>query len=189
MEPTKVDQIIRAYDSCPASLVMILQDLNRIYDSLPASALRQVAQYLEVDPHFVEDAAMFFRQYGPEQLSRALTTFSIDEEICKGCGLCRRKCPVQAVTGVQKGRHVIDEDKCLHCGLCRDKCRLGSILTIWHTDREFVHCDVCGQPLATSNELELVRAILPTDSTLAPICPVCRRAKWPSVGPRPWPAC
>lgn len=176
MELTQVDQIIRDYDSRASSLVMILQQIQQDCGSLPSPALQRVAQQLSMDPQHVENVATFYRRYGLEQLSRALSTFVIDEEVCKGCGMCRRKCPVQAVSGVQKGRHAIDPEKCVRCGLCRDNCRLGAVLTIWHTEQEFVPCDRCGQPWATPLEIEMARAMLPTHRALAPVCPSCQRA-------------
>ena len=58
----------------------------------------------------------------------ALKTYSIDPAKCKGCTLCARKCPVQAITGTVKQPHVIDPAKCIKCGLCRTNCRFGAIL-------------------------------------------------------------
>ncbi len=58
----------------------------------------------------------------------ALKTYSIDPAKCKGCTLCARKCPVQAITGTVKQPHVIDSAKCIKCGLCRTNCRFGAIL-------------------------------------------------------------
>ena len=180
MKLTKIDQIVQEYDNQPSWLVMILQDIHQASGSLPAAALRRVAERLSLDPGQVEDVAAFYLKYGMDQLTRALASFSIDEEICKGCGLCRRKCPVEAVTGVQKGRHEIHQDKCLVCGLCRDKCRLGSIMTNWHIEREFVRCEECGEPLGTKEELERIRDLLSANPNMTPFCPDCQRAKMAS---------
>ena len=60
----------------------------------------------------------------------ALKTYSIDPAKCKGCTLCARKCPVQAITGTVKQPHVIDAAKCIKCGLCRTNCRFGAVQVV-----------------------------------------------------------
>jgi NADH-quinone oxidoreductase subunit F len=58
----------------------------------------------------------------PGGVCRKLTTFTIDPEICTGCGACRRACPVDAVEGAKKKPHSIIDDKCTRCGSCRTVC-------------------------------------------------------------------
>ena len=57
----------------------------------------------------------------------ALRTFVINEDICKGCTLCAKKCPVNAISGKVKEAHIIDTDKCIKCGQCKDVCRFGAV--------------------------------------------------------------
>jgi len=57
---------------------------------------------------------------------KALVTYSINEG-CKGCTLCSKKCPVDAISGVVKGMHVIDQEKCIKCGKCLETCKFGAI--------------------------------------------------------------
>ncbi|MEG0777948.1 MAG: NADH-quinone oxidoreductase subunit NuoF [Oscillospiraceae bacterium] len=59
-----------------------------------------------------------------------LLQYTIDPEKCKGCTLCARNCPVDAISGEKKEVHVIDQTKCIKCGLCMNNCRLGAITKV-----------------------------------------------------------
>ena len=52
---------------------------------------------------------------------------TIDPEKCKGCGKCRKNCPMEAITGAPKQVHVIDPEKCINCGACVTNCPFGAI--------------------------------------------------------------
>jgi NADH:ubiquinone oxidoreductase subunit F (NADH-binding)/(2Fe-2S) ferredoxin/ferredoxin len=53
---------------------------------------------------------------------RELSTFYIDETACKGCGLCLRACPKNAITGEKKKPHSIDNELCIKCRSCYVAC-------------------------------------------------------------------
>ena len=57
----------------------------------------------------------------------ALLDFVITDD-CIGCGLCAKNCPVGAVSGEKKEKHVIDTTKCIKCGTCIEKCKKGAII-------------------------------------------------------------
>lgn len=59
---------------------------------------------------------------------KALTTFYIDTEKCKGCGLCKKNCPSDAISGEIKKTHVINADKCVKCGNCINNCRFNAVM-------------------------------------------------------------
>ena len=63
----------------------------------------------------------------PAGVCKALLSYVIDREKCKGCTLCARACPADAISGTVKQPHVIDPAKCLKCGACMEKCKFGAI--------------------------------------------------------------
>ena len=58
---------------------------------------------------------------------KALAKIKIDENLCRGCGLCKKNCPVDAITGEVKQPHKIDQNKCIKCGTCISKCPFKAI--------------------------------------------------------------
>jgi ferredoxin len=58
---------------------------------------------------------------------KALFQFRIDPEACTGCQVCKKRCPVQAITGERKAAHVIDQGACIKCGACYEACRFHAI--------------------------------------------------------------
>ncbi len=58
---------------------------------------------------------------------KSLMQLHIEADLCKGCGLCKRNCPVDAIVGNIKEPHVIDLEKCIKCGTCINKCPFHAI--------------------------------------------------------------
>ena len=63
----------------------------------------------------------------PAGVCKSLMQYKIDPDKCKGCTLCARKCPVNAISGTVKQPHVIDPAKCIKCGACIASCKFGAI--------------------------------------------------------------
>ncbi|MDO4418908.1 MAG: NADH-quinone oxidoreductase subunit NuoF [Ruminococcus sp.] len=58
-----------------------------------------------------------------------LITYEIESDKCKGCTLCAKKCPANAISGELKSAHVINQDMCIKCGQCVTLCKFGAIKT------------------------------------------------------------
>ncbi len=65
----------------------------------------------------------------PAGVCKALARFEIRENKCKGCGMCKRACPVQAISGEVGKPHHIDPKKCIKCGGCKSTCKFGAVVT------------------------------------------------------------
>ena len=56
-----------------------------------------------------------------------LLKYEINAELCRGCTLCSKKCPVNAISGTVKNPHIIDMDKCIKCGNCKSVCKFNAV--------------------------------------------------------------
>ncbi|MGB8991671.1 MAG: NADH-quinone oxidoreductase subunit NuoF [Desulfobaccales bacterium] len=64
----------------------------------------------------------------PAKVCKPLITFSILEDKCTGCQLCRLRCPAEAVVGDKKEPHHIILEKCIKCGTCFDGCKFDAVV-------------------------------------------------------------
>lgn len=64
----------------------------------------------------------------PAKACTEMITYVIDPDKCKGCTICAKKCPAEAIVGTLKNPHTIVTDKCIGCGACADSCRFDAVL-------------------------------------------------------------
>ena len=107
-----------------------LEELCRHLQSASLCALGQTA------PNPVLSTLRYFRdeyiahivdKKCPAGVCKDLLHYRIDPDKCRGCTLCARTCPADAIIGKVKEVHMINPEKCVKCGACMEKCRFGAI--------------------------------------------------------------
>jgi len=63
----------------------------------------------------------------PAGACTALVQYSINHDKCKGCSLCVRQCPVNAISGMIRRKYTIDQGRCIKCSACVSKCPFKAI--------------------------------------------------------------
>lgn len=110
-----------------------IERLEELAEGIKASALCGLGQtapnpVLSTIKYFRDEyEAHIYEKRCPAGVCRNLLNYVIDEEKCKGCGICAKKCPGDAITGEKKKPHVIDAAKCVKCGACIEACPFNAI--------------------------------------------------------------
>jgi NADH-quinone oxidoreductase subunit F len=105
--------------------IELLEELSEVMRQASMCALGQSAPnpVSSTIKHFrSEYEAHIVEKRCPARVCKELTRFSIDKEKCKGCGLCQKNCPADAIVEVEKKIFVIDQEKCIRCGVCYAVC-------------------------------------------------------------------
>ncbi len=112
------------------------EDIDNLYELasiIKASALCGLGQtspnpVLSTIKHFRNEYLAHIRdKQCPAGVCRSLMNYVIIPEMCKGCGICAKHCPSNAISGEIKKPYVIDPAECIRCGACMEKCPFKAI--------------------------------------------------------------
>ena len=104
-------------------LCMVIKDgaLCGLGQTAPNPVLTTIEYFRdEYDAHIREKRC-------PAKYCAGLIKYKIDADKCKGCSLCSKKCPANAITGEVKKPFTIERDKCIGCGACMANCKFGAV--------------------------------------------------------------
>jgi NADP-reducing hydrogenase subunit HndC len=145
-----VDESCGKCAPCRIGTVRLLEILNKITDGNgeleDLDRIEELARFIKENsacglgqsaPNPVLSTLQYFRsEYEahivdkkcPAGVCKDLLTYRIVEDKCKGCTLCKRVCPVGAISGDVRNPHVIDPAKCIKCGACMSGCKFNAIV-------------------------------------------------------------
>ncbi|MBI9073328.1 MAG: 4Fe-4S binding protein [Melioribacteraceae bacterium] len=107
--------------------------LQRLADVIKDTSLCGLGQ---TAPNPILSGLRYFKEEYEEHLfdreckagvCKELLTYTINNDVCTGCTLCARKCPVDAIVGDKKQPHYIIESKCIKCGMCVESCKFDAV--------------------------------------------------------------
>jgi len=107
-----------------------LRNLSQVIKDTALCGLGQTAPnpvLSTLDAFYDEYVAHVVDKKCPAGVCRKLLSYKIDVNKCKGCTLCARTCPNNAIEGKVKETHVIKDELCIKCGACMEKCKFGAI--------------------------------------------------------------
>ena len=110
-----------------------LEKITELAEHMKSSSLCALGQsapnpILSTMKHFSDEYIKHvYAKKCPAGVCKSLLSYYIDTDKCKGCTLCRRNCPVNAISGEVKAPHEIDTSKCIKCGQCIAHCKFGAI--------------------------------------------------------------
>jgi NADH-quinone oxidoreductase subunit F len=105
-----------------------LEKLEEIADTVQTAALCALGQtapnpVLSTLKYFRDEYIAHIREKRcPAGVCKSLISYNIDQSRCKGCGICLRNCPVEAISGEKQKPHTINQAKCTKCGTCLEVC-------------------------------------------------------------------
>ena len=110
-----------------------LKDLEKIANIVKNTSLCGLGQ---TAPNPVLTTIQYFRnEYDAHILNKScpalvcenLIEYHINQELCTGCGLCKKNCAAKAIEGEQKQPYIISQELCIKCGVCFSTCSYNAI--------------------------------------------------------------
>ena len=95
-----------------------LEEVAKLVPYIKMAKREKLEKRLENEEEYDE----FFTSEEIDTLFQEIPSYYIDPEKCQACGICLRRCPVEAIVGGKKQIHVIDQEKCIKCGTCFEAC-------------------------------------------------------------------
>lgn len=114
-----------------------MEDLDKLEDLCHYIKANSLCGLGQTAPNPVLATLKFFREEYvahiqdkkcPAGVCKALMTYAIEPDKCRGCTACARKCPAGAIEGKVKEVHTIHTDKCIKCGVCMETCKFGAVV-------------------------------------------------------------
>ena len=108
----------------------LLEDLADVVKDVSLCGLGQTAPnpVLSTIRYFREEYESHLRKKCPAKVCRHLIHYVVDRGKCTGCGVCKKLCPQNAITGEPKGTHSISDTSCVRCNICLENCSFSAIM-------------------------------------------------------------
>ena len=126
-----IDYITRGYGQ--EGDIELLEEMGAAIKAGALCGLGQTAPnpVLTTIRYFREEyEAHIYEKRCPAKVCRALIRYEIQKEICTGCMVCARNCPVEAIHGERRQPHMIDVETCIRCGICSQVCNFNAIMVL-----------------------------------------------------------
>ena len=110
-----------------------LENIKAVSEHMKSSSLCALGQsapnpILSTMEHYMDEyKAHIYEKRCPAGVCKSLLNYYIEPDKCRGCTLCARNCPANAISGAVKSVHVIDSKKCIKCGQCIAHCKFNAI--------------------------------------------------------------
>ncbi len=111
-----------------------LDKITELAEHMKSSSLCALGQsapnpILSTMKHFGDEYLKhIYSKQCPAGVCKSMLNYYINPVQCKGCTLCKRNCPANAISGAVKSAHTIDTTKCIKCGQCIAHCKFGAIV-------------------------------------------------------------